>query len=810
MRTERLAWIIFIVIVIACGVSALPVPSVDGDPAAVPGGGGAPGSLQALPLLFVENAGQAGDGTRFVALTDGGSLSFAPAGVSVKLAALGEGGHTVTGLGYRFPGANPCPEISGLEPAQTTVNFLLGNDPSSWYTGVPAYRAIVYGDLYPGIDLEYSGTPDGLKSTFLVSPGARAESIAIEYSGISGLSLAEDGSLEIHTPAGTITESPPVSYQVIDGTTVPVRASFALLGRNRVGFSIGPHDPRHTLVIDPVMKYGVSLRGLGLAHGRSVAASRDGSAYVTGETFAGLYSPQGKILGPLGGGTDIVVAKVNPGGTSPVYVVYIGGSGNETPLAIAIDPSGEAVLTGTTESVDFPLAGAVQGYLAGNTDAFALRLSPDGSDLLFSTYLGGTGADSGNAIALDPTGNIVIAGDTSSFRMPDVDHPTHTEYRGNQDAFVLKLTGDGSEILYAEYIGGRQKDSGKGVAVDRDGNAYVTGETFSADFPVANAYQSTLGGGQWSDAFVTKVAPGGERFVYSTYLGGPSMDAAYSIAVDSQNRAHVTGSTFLSVFPVKDAFQSSSGGAIDAFYSVLSPSGRELAYSTYLGGFCNDWGTSVVVDQTDTVFIAGTTGSINFPVVDPFQPYLGNWDHKYTDAFLVKFCPGERRPDYATYVGGSGMDTGTAVATDGRGNAYLTGFSDSSDFPFSDPYPPAFEPKGTGGFLFVLKDDSCLPCVPPTADFSANVTSGYAPLTIAFESTVTGTEPFSYSWSFGDNTTSAEKDPTHTYTEPGNYTVSLTVANDCGEDTETKTAYVLVRPPCTPPTADFSANVTSG
>jgi len=462
------------------------------------------------------------------------------------------------------------------------------------------------------------------------------------------------------------------------------------------------------------MKYGLYLKGIGLSYGRAIAVAQNKCAYITGETFPAPYSLTPSGIGPLGGGRDIVVAKIDPEGNSPLYVTYIGGSGNETGLGIKVDPSGSAYVTGVTDSLDFPVKDPLQGSLAGDTDAFVLKISPDGSELVFSTYLGGERSDAGNDLALDRFGNIIVAGDTSSFSMPIVEHPSHTSYGGNQDAFVLKMTGNGKTIVYSEYIGGKQKEAGNGVAVDSEGNAYVTGETDSKDFPVVNAYQSTLSGKVWSDAFITKVSPEGDTFVYSTYLGGSQIDVAHSIAVDSHGCAHVTGSTLLSVFPVtNDAFQSKSGGAMDAFYSRLSPDGRNLLYSTYLGGSCNDWGASITADQYDTVFITGSTSSMDFPIVDPYQRYIGYGDPKSSDAFVAKFCPDETRPDYLTFLGGKGMDNGAGIATGGRDSAYITGFTDSPDFPVSDPYPSAFEPKGGEKWVRFRTERRCMPPLRP-------------------------------------------------------------------------------------------------
>jgi len=247
MRTEGLAsFVILSLFIVSCVSSSQPLALVDisgeisgvhdqkVDSVAGQDQGRVQGIAQAIPLQFVKNKGQNGRDIAFVALSDGGSFFFSPFGVTIKLVTPDSDSFQTTGVAYTFRGANPDPEIVGLEPGESRVNFLVGKDPSSWYTNVPTYGSIVYRDLYPGIDLEYSGTPDGIKSTFTVAPGSSPDSIVLEYQGISGLSLSEDGTLQIRTPAGNLVESPPVAYQVIDGQIVPNNASFVLLGDGKL------------------------------------------------------------------------------------------------------------------------------------------------------------------------------------------------------------------------------------------------------------------------------------------------------------------------------------------------------------------------------------------------------------------------------------------------------------------------------------------------------------------------------------------------------------------------------------------------
>ncbi|HNQ29415.1 MAG TPA: SBBP repeat-containing protein, partial [Methanolinea sp.] len=836
MRTERLRWLVILVslfITVVSGTIGFPLVDLHiGDagfgnelpgiaPSVFDGGErGLQERVTTMPLLFIENAGQSDDEVEFVVISDGGSIFFTREGVTVKLVTLMEDTPAATLVGYRFVGAEPSPRITGLDPLEGKVNFLVGNEPDGWRTGVPTWRAIRYHDLYRGVDLVYEGTPEGLKSAFTVAPGASPGDITLEYSGILGLVLAEDGSLHIKTSAGELVESAPVCYQEIDGEVIPVGACYVLKGSSRVGFMIGPYDQTCPLVIDPVMKYGLYLRGIGVAYGRSVALDDTGNAYLTGETFPAPYTMSPGSNDMSGDGTDVVVAKINPDGTVPLYVTYIGGDGDDIGRGIRVDAEGNAYVTGQTASADYPVVNAVKSTLSGPSDAFATRLSQDGATLVFSTYLGGAQDDAGNAVALDSAGDIYIAGNTMSSDFPGIRVPHNTNYGGNQDAFILKMSGDGSQVAFFEFIGGSKSDSGYGVAVDSEGNSYVTGETFSLNFPVINAMQGSLAGGRLSDAFITKVSPDGSSFVYSTYLGGSQVDSARSIGVDAKGRAHVTGATILGVFPVKDAFQPVAGGCTDAFYSRLSPDGSSLEYSTYIGGVNIDEGKGVAVDECGVAYVTGLTFSPDLPVINPYQRFLGGespFSVEVSDAYVAKFVPWDTIPEYVTYLGGDGDDVGAAIAINRqacvdciaeRTCASITGYTDSTNFPVSDPYPISFQPKGEGGFLFTLCDDGESPGM-PVADFTAEPTSGCpAPLLVQFTDLSTGI-PTSWYWEFGDGATSTLQHPTHTYTTPGTFNVTLTVTNVCGSDSLTKYEYISICPIYVP-VANFTAEPTSG
>ena len=400
------------------------------------------------------------------------------------------------------------------------------------------------------------------------------------------------------------------------------------------------------------------------------------------------------------------------------YSTYLGGSGTDGGLGgggIAVDASGSAYVVGSTQSADFPTTpGAFQttfggggcGPLGCTQHAFLSKLNATGSALLYSTYLGGSGYDGGSGVAVDGSGNAYVTGSTNSSDFPTTPGAFQRQYHGGSglctggvcsNAFVSKLNAMGSGLVYSTYLGGSVRDGASGIAVDTSGNAYLTGNTVSFDFPTTpGAFQTTSGGGFYGDAFVSKLNAGGSALVYSTFLGGSSDDWGSGIAVGASGSAHVTGATDSSDFPTTPgAFQTSLAGTCfectNAFVTKLNAAGSALVYSTYLGGSNSDGGFGIAVDASSNAYVTGSATSSNFPVTPgAFQTiYGGNGD-----AFISKLNPADSTLVYSTYLGGSNADWGGAVAVDSSGNAYVTGTADSSDFPTT---PGAFQSTCAGG-----------------------------------------------------------------------------------------------------------------
>lgn len=369
-----------------------------------------------------------------------------------------------------------------------------------------------------------------------------------------------------------------------------------------------------------------------------------------------------------------------------VYNDYLGGTtGAQWGYGIAADSTGSAYFTGSTFSRDFPVANPVQGTNAGGEDAFVTELSAAGNALIYSTYLGGSNSDVGTAIAVSANGSGVgsayITGWTQSVNFPTANTMQGTFGGGGYDAFVAKLNWSGSALTlgYSTYLGGSADDVGTGIAVDSSGDTYVTGNTASTDFLTSHAILGTYAKNSLNfDAFVAKINPNGNGLIYSTYLGGSGNDMATGIAVDAASNAYVTGSTTSTDFPLASAYQSTNAGT-DAFVTEINAVGNAFVYSTYLGGSNGAYGYGIGVDNAGNTYVTGRAACSDFPTLNPVQSACGGG----VDAFVTKlhWSGSALTLSYSTYLGGSSTDVGYGIAVDSNGNAYVTGYTTSSDFP---------------------------------------------------------------------------------------------------------------------------------
>jgi hypothetical protein len=386
---------------------------------------------------------------------------------------------------------------------------------------------------------------------------------------------------------------------------------------------------------------GGRLSGEGLGNaadgGFSIAVDQQGQAAVAGITFSSDFPTENALQPTYGGGGDAFIAQLTADGAALRYATYLGGSGLDVGFGIAMDQQGQVSVTGETSSSNFPVENALQPTYRGGGDAFIAQLTADGTALRYATYLGGSEFERGWGIAVDQQGQVSVSGQTTSSDFP-VENAIQPVIGGASDAFVAQLMADGAALNYATYLGGSEGDFGFGIAVDQQGQVFVTGQTGSSDFPVENALQPTLGGEQ--DAFVAQFTADGEALRYATYLGGSRRDQGFSIALDQQGQAFVTGYTYSSDFPTENALQPTLGGEQDAFVAQFTLDGSSLEYSTYLGGSGNDQGFSIALDQQGQVYVTGETRSNDFPTMNALQPAFGG--SFPNDAFVAKIRNGNQ------------------------------------------------------------------------------------------------------------------------------------------------------------------------
>jgi len=574
-------------------------------------------------------------------------------------------------------GSDSDAKAIGLEPLPGTSNYFVGSDRELWLTGVPHFGRVRYEAVYPGIDLEYYGTEGQLEYDLVVAPGADPEQIRLRLEGGADLHLDAEGELVLATEAGDFLMKVPVIYQEVEDQRRPVAGKYVLHEDGRVGFELGAYDTDRPLVIDPLFEFLRYLGGASADRAYAVAVDPAGYIYLAGKTFSADFPTSAALDGELGGPHDAFVTKLSPDGKSVVYSTYLGGSGFDQANGIAVDRRGVAYVVGETGSGNFPTQNSWQDSLGGFVDAFVSRIWVDGSVLQFSTYLGGAELDAANAVALDDQGNAYLVGMSKSS-----DFPTKSALRSslaggaNQDAVVAKVNFGGG-LEFSTYWGGTADEDAEGLALDSSNNVYVTGWTLSTDFPTLGAVQTSHGdAGTSMDAWVSELNASGSTLMYSTFLGGGDEDRGRGIAVDQSANAYVAGYTRSTDFPTASSFQTQLLDNVDAFLAKLSGAGTTLVYSTFLGGGSSDYGAAVAVDASGSACIVGQTSSTNFPTLDAVQEAAS----PYTDAFVSRFRPAGSSLLFSTYVGGSDKDIAHGVALDADGSVYVVGETESSDF----------------------------------------------------------------------------------------------------------------------------------
>jgi len=725
------------------------------------------GAYGKLPLGFEPNQGQTDSRVRFLSRGGGYSLFLTPDGAVLALQTAPtqkptpkadgslhalESGKSAppTVLRMQLVGSNATARMIGVDELPGKSNYFIGNDSAQWRTNVPNYRKVAEQGVYPGINLVYYGTQRQLEYDFVIAPEADPHAIRLAFQGADRLKIDSQGNLIASVRGGEVSFARPIAYQEArNGAKQPIAVQYVLKGRRKVAFDVGQHDPSRSLVIDPILSYSTYLGGSGIDGANGIAVAPDDSAFITGETFSVDFPTVDALIPKNAAGEVAFVSKISPDGSALLYSTYLGcdpSIGN----AIAVDSLGEAYITGETLCPGFPSTeGTPQSWCGDDNkcgatwnpqgwsvwNGFITKLNVEGTAIIYSTFLGDYSMCAGRGIAVDEAQNAYVTGDISANIMetvplvpPETPPPLFCHSNGFQttlggsggnpyggvgtDAFLVKIDPAGSEFLYCTYIGGSNEDVGYGVAVDTTANAYVTGVTYSPDFPTAGTQLQPTGYAGAGDAFLTKVkttAAGPASLVYSTYIGGNGLDQGNAVAVDSSGNPYVAGlttSTALAFTPPAGAYQTacapgSSQCLGNAFIAKFDLSASPpLVYFTYLGGGLATSATGIAVDSNGDVYVTGSTVG-DLPIVGTvFQSTYGGGN---ADAFVTEINPSGSALVYSTYLGGSGTDTGNGIALNladpsscvvSGGNtvcdAFVAGQTCSFDFPLANPLQPNY------------------------------------------------------------------------------------------------------------------------
>jgi uncharacterized protein (TIGR03437 family) len=619
-----------------------------------------------IPVAFEENRGQADDPVRFLAHGSGSVLQLSSREAVLSLANPQAASSNL--LRMRWLGGNAAPVLAGSGRQPGITNYLLGKDPRKWQTDIPRYATVTYQGVYRGIDLTFHGAGGRLEYDFVVAPGIDPSVIQLSFSGADTIRSDEAGGLIFRLGDIEVRHRSLVIYQHIDGMRKPVAGRFVLKPGGRVSFQIARHDRRCPLVIDPVLEYSTYVGGSGNEGANAIAVDAAGNVYIAGGSTSYNMLSTGGSGDPPG---NAFVAKLNSAGTTVLYMTYFGGSAGEMAWGLAVDAAGNAYVTGSTFSADFPVTSGAAQPAKGDSierDAFVVKLDPTGSRLLYSTYLGGDEKDVGFNIAVDANGNAYVSGLTVSNDFPKT--PGALGANRDRGFFLSKLDATGSHLTYSGILCPYGADFGVGgMAVDPAGNVYVTGSVEGSD---VNNYPTTAGAFQTTppadlSAYVMKVDSSGTGLVYSTFLGGQNGAVGEGIAVDPAGNAVVMGLAM----PPPGSTQ------YTWFVTKMNSTGTALIFSSEYGG-AQDWPQKVALDASGNVYVAGWTQSTAFPVTpDALQPRSGGGK----DLFLMRIGADGSAAKYATYLGGSQDESLCVLALDPAGNAYLAGSTLSADFP---------------------------------------------------------------------------------------------------------------------------------
>lgn len=768
----------------------------------------------ALPLGFEANQGQTAPEVRYLAHGQGYQLfltnqeavltlrqTTAASTKSAKGAALLAArthrkphvAEKASTLRVHFDGANSAAEIAGTKQLPGKTNYLIGNDRTKWHTDIPSFAAVRYQGIYPGVDVLFYGHQQRLEYDFVVAPRADPKAIALSISGARKLQIDSRGDLVMSVPGGKVALQKPLIYQEVNGERREIAGNYAIAGDRQVRFSVAKYDHTQPLTIDPILNYSTFLGGSGTGlNGDSafgLALDAAGNAYLAGQTFSTDFPQMNAALSTapvdIAAEGTAFVSELNPAGSALLYSTYLGGSGSvnggDLAEAIAVDTASPAniYVTGQTFSPDFPVStnaniGQPGPPLNTGGSAFVAKLSPSlsgANQLVYSTYLGGDTSDDGHGIAVDSAGNIYVDGITFSTNFPTMNTLfTQTSLTGNGNAFLTEInpaaaTGPAS-LVFSTYLGGTGAgggisfpfaDDAFGLAFGGNSEVFLVGATTSTDFPThgtqIDACRAT------GSAFLTEINVATPAVTYSTCLGGTTEDLGFAIALGANNLVYLTGQTFSADFPTVPAGQTIPAPAgvpnvndSVAFVSTINATTGSLTYSTLLGGNNGDSGNAIAVDSTGNAYVTGFTGSVNFPITQgAFQTTNANVNGT---TFITEVNPSGANAQaqlvYSTFLGGSkGPGGGASTADVGLGigflspSVYVDGSTGTSDFPTTQGAFQTSYNVAAGSFTAYA------------ADLTPTPTISFAPTSINFGTQLVGVASLPQFVTVTNNTASA-------------------------------------------------------